>query len=190
MIELIERIIGEDWKQNVLAGTLAGVLAASPMTADASTKKATTISMPTEQQLRRDGIDKRLYDTIFAEAGYSTMPDEELYANVSCYLNLIDRFGYEKALNRSSAYKTKSKQYKMASQNKLNAFELKHYNRIVRIMNDVLDNPSKRMPIDHHEMVSRYGNPPWVGDMVSYKDIGMQRYYTSKALYKKLGKKI
>lgn len=135
-------------------------------------------------------IDNRLSYVIFAEAGYSTMPEEELKANISCYLHLIDMLGYEKALKKSSAYKTKSKQYRLVSKKMLNEFEQLHYQRIVNLLNELIKNPNKRLPVDHHENVKRYGSPYWAKDMVSYKDIGMMRYYTSKELYKKLGKKI
>lgn len=136
------------------------------------------------------GIDKRFSYVIYAENGYATMPEEEIKASVSCYLWLVEIHGYEKALKKSMAYTKKSKQYNLVSKNLLNEYEKKHYQKICKIIDSLKDSPEKRLPVDHHENVRQYGSPYWAKEMISYRDIGKQRYYTSKTLYKKLGRKI
>lgn len=122
-------------------------------------------------------IDKRFYDTIFAEVGGGD--PEEVKAVTSTFLNLVDKKGYEPALKKSSAYSRKSKQYVKAETGDLNPYEKNMYVRNKQIIDTVIADPSQRQPFDHMENVNAFGEPSWAKSMVSSKDIGRQRFYVS-----------
>lgn len=119
--------------------------------------------------------DNRLYDTVYAEGGGGS--PEEIRAIASVFQNRINAQGLEKALNGSSAYRKKSKEYLKASQGQLNPYEQQVYNRNMQIINEAIKRP---MPYWYMENVNAYGNPPWVSDTKSFNDIGRQRFYIRK----------
>lgn len=124
------------------------------------------------------GIDKRLYDTIYAEAAGGT--DEEVNAVASVFLNRVMKEGYDKALGGSSAYRKKSKQYVKAQRNEFNPYEQKVYSRYNSLIDNLIQNRDQIQPYYFMENVNEYGEPPWVSDTSSHKDIGRQRFYTKK----------
>lgn len=122
-------------------------------------------------------LDKRIFDVVFAEAAGGN--DEEIAATASVFLNRIDEQGIEKALRGSTAFRKKSKQFVKASTGDLNAFERKEFRRIMRITSEV-SNPQNRLPFDFMENVTTFGDPPFLRDMASSRDIGRQRFFVSK----------
>lgn len=121
------------------------------------------------------GIDDRAYHIIFAEVGGG--PPEEVAAASSVLINLINKYGYEKALKRFSSYTTKSNQYKKASEGDLNAYEKAVYNRNKNIFDNIMSDPQLLQPWTHFENVNAFGDPSWASSMERYRDIGRQRFY-------------
>src|SRR3990167_5612179 len=120
-------------------------------------------------------IDKRLYDTIFAEVGGGA--PEEVAAVASVFLNTAREKGYEAALKRSSAYNKRSDQFKKASFGQLNPYEAKIYVRNQSIIDNLAQNPVAIAPFTHFENVKAFGEPYWAKNQ-PFTDIGRQRFYT------------
>ena len=95
-------------------------------------------------------IDKRFYDTIYAEVGGGD--PQEVNAVASVFYNLTNDLGYEKALKRSSAYRKKSKEYEKASNSDFTEYEQYIYNRNKKIINDMLSNPDYIQSYTHLEI--------------------------------------
>lgn len=127
--------------------------------------------------------DRRLYDVVFAEGGSG--PPEEIAAIASVFLNRIKESGYEKALKASSAYTTKSKQYKLSAEGKLNPYEMEIYLRNMEIINRLRESPDQVLPFTHMENVNAFGEPYWASQMESFKDIGRQRFYIQRGANKR-----
>jgi hypothetical protein len=123
-------------------------------------------------------IDKRLYDTIYAEVGHA--PAEEVHAVASVFLNRADKQGYEKALKGSSAYNKQSKEYLKASTGKMNPFEKLTYTRNKQIIDTLIAQPKTRLPYTHFENVNAFGIPSWAKGAIKAQDIGRQRFYLLK----------
>jgi hypothetical protein len=119
-------------------------------------------------------IDRRLYDTIFAEVGGGH--PHEVMAVGSVFLNRIKKDGYEKALEGSSAYRKQSPQYKLASSGKLTTYEQSIYQRNKNLIDFLIQNPQHIQPFDYMENVKAYGTPSWAKGK-KYVDIGRQRFY-------------
>lgn len=119
--------------------------------------------------------DKRLLDTIYAEAGGAT--PAELAAVTSVFLNRADKQGLDKALLGSSAYRKGSKEYLKAKTGNLNGYEQNMYLRNKLIIEEMLNNPKLRSPWNHFENIKAFGEPSWAHGITNYKDIGRQRFY-------------
>lgn len=130
-----------------------------------------------DQNQQSLGLDKRFYDTVYAEVGGGD-PDE-VAAVASTFLNHVDKNGIEKALKKSSAYKLRSREYVKASTGKLSDYERQIYARNQAII-DRVRNPQFRMPFTHFENVRQYGMPSWAKAAQSFKDIGRQRFFVIK----------
>jgi len=136
-----------------------------------------SMAILTDKDMYETQFDKRIHDVIFAEVGAG--PKDEVEAVVNVFLNRVDKEGYDKALNGSTAYRKKSPQYKKASTDKLNPVERIVYERNKNIAENLIRNPDKRQPFTHFENVKAFGNPKWSKGM-KYKDIGRQRFYYGK----------
>jgi hypothetical protein len=121
---------------------------------------------------------KELYATIFGEA--SGGGADEIKAVTSAFLNRAATQGMEKALQGSSAYRKKSPQYTKAYSGDLTSFERGYYDSYKAIIDNLVANPSQRLPYTHFENVKVFGDPSWASSMGEYKDIGRQRFYRQK----------
>lgn len=120
--------------------------------------------------------DNRLYSVIFAESAGGT--SNEISATTDAFLNIADEEGSEKALKRSSAYLLKSKQYKKAKDQDLNAYEQEVYNRIKDIVDTRVDvEKSERLPYNRFENENAFGAHPEAKEALQSESIGRQRYY-------------
>jgi len=132
----------------------------------------------TKSNKQVEGLDKRLYDTIFAEVGGG--PADEVAAVASVYFNRIKKQGLEKALKGSSAYRRGSDQYKKAAKGNLNPYESLIYKRNKMIMDELQANPELIQDFWFHENVNAFGEPPWLSETENPEDIGRQRFYRKK----------
>jgi len=128
-------------------------------------------------------IDKRLYDTIYAEVGGGD--PKEVAAVTSVFLNRVDKEGYEKALKGSTAYRKKSKEYIKALTGGMTAYEKQVYLRNKGIVDTLISKPELIAPFTHFENVDAFREPSWAKDMESSTDIGRQRFYKKKVKEKK-----
>lgn len=131
----------------------------------------------------RKEIDKRFYDTVFAEVGGA--PPEEVSAVAGAFFRQLENGKpYESMLNSSSAYKGKSKQYKLASQGAMNSYEQKIYNRNTALILDEMFSSNGGYktppPWTHFENVKAFGEPYWAKDFPTSVDIGRQRFYSKE----------
>lgn len=104
--------------------------------------------------------DDRLYAVVYAEAAGGS--DAEIQAVIATYRNV--------GINKSCAYRFKSKQYLKAINGDLNAYEKKVFNRIKSL-------PLIKAPYLAHENIKSFGVPYWAGDYKHFIDIGRQRFY-------------
>jgi len=115
--------------------------------------------------------DNRLYATIYSEcAGCS---QAEQLATIAVYHNLIKKYGYEKALLKSCAYKFKSAQYRKAIDNSFTIYE----KRVYALIKKLIDSYDNSLPYLAHENIKRFGVPKWAKDYAYFKDIGTSRFY-------------
>jgi hypothetical protein len=121
---------------------------------------------------------KTLTNIIYAEAAGGTTAEIEAVA--STFLNLIDKYGKEKAFNRSSAYKKKSDQFKKASSGELNLFEQKVHQSIYSSVDGLITGDVKRQPWTNFENIKAFGEPEWSKGVNDFEDIGRQRFYILK----------
>lgn len=135
-------------------------------------KYAQHIQKPQTQPLQ---VDKRLYDTVWAETGGGS--PEEVSAVASTFLHNAKSKGYEKSLHSSTAYRRKSKEYVKAETGALNSQEKALYQRNAQIISHQVQNPDKIVPYEKFENVKVFGDPSWAKDMSGYHDIGRQRFY-------------
>lgn len=119
-----------------------------------------------------------LANILFAEVGGGSI--DEAKAVASTFLNNLDRKGFNHAARMSSAYLTRSKQYKLAESGEYakNAFEANAFNRNAAILENLLSDPKSRGPYTNFENVKQYGEPYWAAGQTNYRDIGRQRFYT------------
>jgi len=137
--------------------------------------------LPEAEAATSTNIDRRLYDTIFAEVGGG--PEAEVNAVTSVFLNRAKKEGYEKALRGSSAYRKQSKEYQKAKKGNLTPFEKKVYERNKKLIDYLSSNPDAVEPYTFFENVKAFGDPIerglWPKEMKNWnkKDIGRQRFY-------------
>jgi len=120
-------------------------------------------------------VDKRLYDTVWAEVGGGS--PEEVSAVTSTFLHNATKKGYEKSLHSSTAYRRKSPEYVKAETGAFNQQEKAIYQRNAQIINQQVQDPKKIVPYEKFENVKVFGDPDWAKNMSGYHDIGRQRFY-------------
>lgn len=118
--------------------------------------------------------DTRLYSVVYAEVGGGS--PVEVQAVSSVFINRINRVGLEKALRGSSAYLTKSKEYRKAQAQKFTAYEKKIYLRNKLITKNILTGNLRLLPYYYFENIKVFGTPKWSRGL-EYQDIGRQRFY-------------
>lgn len=127
-----------------------------------------SIQLTPEQQLV-------LTNVVFAETAGG--PPEEVTAAASAYLNRIEKQGFERAMQGSSAYKFRSKQFVKATVGDLTPYERAVWNQHHTISQQLLANPDTILPYTHHENIKAFGEPSWAAGQKNFKDIGRQRFY-------------
>jgi len=127
-------------------------------------------------------VDERFYATIWGEAAGGSA--KEIAATTSVLLNRIREEGYEKALEGSSAYITKSPQYLKALKGELNLTEKTKFLFNKAVIDDLVTNPEKVKPyyfMENLADIKKKGDPYWVGEHTDgYQDIDRQRFYYKK----------
>lgn len=121
---------------------------------------------------------KILKSVIWAESNGGS--PEEIKATTSTFLNLIDKKGFKKAMLDSSAYRTQSKEYLKALNNKFNAYEKPISSKTNDVVDSLLSGKQQRDSYTKFENVKQFGEPKWARGQNDYRDIGRQRYYNYK----------
>lgn len=123
---------------------------------------------------QRAASDPRLKSTIFAE-GVGGSP-EELEAITSVFLNRVRTQGLERALKGSTAFNTKSPQFQKAGKPQdFSPQESESFNGILKILNNLANNPDGVGRFTDFENVEAFGTPPFASK--DFEDIGRQRFF-------------
>ena len=118
--------------------------------------------------------DARLPCIIWAESCGGSQVEQK--ATIATFLHLIDTKGYEKAIRLSCAYTHRSTQFIKAYTGDFNAYELKKWKEMNKLLAWCIENKDTLPKYEHFENVKAFGTPKWAKGL-KHDDIGRQRYY-------------